>query len=355
MPEAPAQPTFSLPTQGVPTEVIDGIFWLQMPLPFALNHVNLWILDDGDGWVIVDTGMATDAIKQHWESALTGPLAGRKINRIIATHFHPDHAGLSGYLSERTDAPVAMTEPEWRIAQHISTRSPTEFVAGQQTFFGQHGLDRETLDRLAARGNVFRGRIEPIVETIEPLADGNVLTIGGRQWRIVIGSGHSPAHACLWCEAGGLFLAGDQVLPKITPNVSVLWVEPDADPLTDFLASLEALAWLPPDALALPGHRIPFTDIPARLIELANHHEHRLNAALAACTDAPRTTTELIPTLFDRPMDDHQIVFALGEAVAHLTYLAKRGYLQIVDDGPIRRYATRRATIDLADEKGLPS
>lgn len=346
---------FPLPPQGHPTEVLDGIFWLQMPLPFALNHVNLWVLDDGDGWVIIDTGMSTDAIKHHWETALTTALAGRPINRIIATHFHPDHAGLTGYLSQLVDAPVAMAPDEWRLATHISTRSPAEFVAGQQAFFAQHGLDQETLDRLALRGNVFRERIEPIVETFESLAEGDVLAIGGRQWRVVTGRGHSPAHACLWCEAENLLIAGDQILPKITPNISVLWAQPDADPLTDFLETLDTFSWLPPETLALPGHRTPFRGVPERLAELAGHHEHRLNAALAACVDAPRSATELIPTLFDRAMDDHQIVFALGEAVAHLTYLARRGYLLASDEDGVRRYATERPTISLADERKQPS
>lgn len=355
MPDGIAQPPFPLPPQGVPTEIVDGVSWLQMPLPFALNHVNLWVLDDGDGWVIVDTGMSTDAIKHHWETALATGLAGRKVNRIIATHFHPDHAGLSGYLSKRMDAPVAMTCAEWQTAISLGTRPADVFVAGQRRFFARHGVDDAALGRLSTRGNTFRERIEPIVETVETLADGDLLTIGGRQWRVVVGSGHSPAHACLWCESDHLLIAGDQILPKITPNISVLWAEPEADPLADFLATLDGLAWLPAKTLAMPGHRTPFVGVPARLGELADHHEHRLNAALADCTQDPRTANELIPTLFNRPMDDHQIVFALGEAVAHLTYLARRGYLEAIDDRGIVRYATKRANISLADENERPS
>ncbi|MEM7442173.1 MAG: MBL fold metallo-hydrolase [Pseudomonadota bacterium] len=350
MRDATTTTLFERPVQGIPTEVVDGVFWLQMPLPFALNHVNLWVLDDGDGWVIVDTGMSTDTVKQLWETALTTHLAGRPINRIIATHFHPDHAGLSGYLSKRTSAPVAMPPTEWELARHIGTRSDAEFVAGQQAFFRHHGLDATTLGRLANHGNTYSNRIEPIVDEIEPLAAGDVLNIGGRQWRVVMGSGHSPSLATLWCESEHLLLSVDQILPKITPNISVLWVRQDTDPLHDFLTSLQNFAWLPDDTLALPGHRIPFTGVPQRLTELADHHEHRLNAALSACVDTPQTATDLLPVLFEREMDDHQLVFALGEAVAHLVYLAKRGYLEPVDDGEVRRYATRRPTISLSDE-----
>ncbi|MEQ9813346.1 MAG: MBL fold metallo-hydrolase, partial [Azospirillaceae bacterium] len=244
----------TVPAKGAAVEVAEGVFWLQMPLPMALNHVNLWALDDGDGWCLVDTGMATEEIKGLWQVLLDGPLAGRKVNRIICTHFHPDHAGLSGWLGRRTDAPVLMSEVEWSRAHFASTLPREAFINGQGTLFRENGLPGETLRRLAAKGNVFRGRVEPIVESVTPIGHGDTIRIGGRDWQVRTGSGHSPDHCCLWCEEAGLLITGDQILPKITPNVSVMWFGDDHDPLRQFIDSLRRFAWVPDEALALPGH-----------------------------------------------------------------------------------------------------
>lgn len=336
-----------IPAKGAMVEVAEGVFWLQMPLPMALNHVNLWALDDGDGWCLVDTGMATGEIKGLWEVLLGGPLAGRPVNRIICTHFHPDHAGLSGWLSRRTDSAVWMSEIEWNRARFASTLPPEEFVSGQGTLFRENGLPSETLDRLAAKGNVFRGRVEPIVETVTPIGHGDTLLIGGRAWQVRTGSGHSPDHCCLWCEEAGMLITGDQILPKITPNVSVMWFGDDHDPLQQFISSLRRFAWVPDEALALPGHRQPFTGVRARLDELMHHHQLRLNEALEALGDRPKSANDLLPVLFRRELDDNQIVFALGESLAHLRFLQHQGLAERVSGPGVDRYRATGGQVTL--------
>lgn len=317
-----------VPDHGAVTEVAPGILWLQMPLPMALNHVNLWALDDGDGWVLVDTGMSTPTIKDLWRRLLSGPLGGKPVKRIIATHFHPDHAGLTGFLADETGAPVAMTQTEWQRCTWVATRSAEAFVAGQAELFRRHGVPDALVMDLDNRGNVFRGRVDPIVDQIEPLSDDDVLTIGGRRWRVRLGSGHSPAHACLWCADDGILISGDQILPKITPNISVMWFADDGDPLADFLATLDRFdAWIDDRLLVLPGHRRPFTGASTRIAQLRQHHEDRLNDAVEACRDRPMTAHDLIPTLFRRELDDNQIVFAVGEAIAHVRWLERHGHV----------------------------
>jgi glyoxylase-like metal-dependent hydrolase (beta-lactamase superfamily II) len=335
-----------IPEPGQVVEVAPGILWLQMPLPLALNHVNLWALDDGDGWVLVDTGMSTDTIKQLWRDLLAGPLGGKPVKRIIATHFHPDHAGLTGFLSDLTGAPVSMHPAEWERCRWVSTRSAAHFVEGQGSLFRQHGTPDETLAALAERGNVFRHRVDPIVDRIAPLEGDEGLNIGGRTWQVRLGSGHSPAHCCLWQADERILIAGDQILPKITPNISVMWFADDGDPLADFLASLDRFeGWLDDDLLVLPGHRRPFTGATARIGQLRGFHQDRLNDALEACRGQARTAFDLLPTLFNREMDLNQIVFAIGEAIAHMRWLERRGHVEAASraDGAITYRATSQA------------
>ncbi len=334
-PEALRFPYGVAPSPGATVEVAPGVHWLRMPLPFALDHINLYLIDEGaDGWTVVDTGIDTAATRAIWESQFAGTLDGRPVARVIVTHFHPDHIGLAGWLTERwPDAPLWISETEWLFARML--RHALEDDGARETrrrFYGRMGLDAERAASLIERPSAYPSRVSPVPQSFRRIADGDTLSIGGRTWRVIVGRGHAPEHACLHCPELGLLLSGDQVLPKISPNVSVWPNEPEADPLLRFLDSLERIrAAVPPDVLVLPSHNLPFAGLHTRLGQLAQHHRQRLDAIEEACAAVPRSTAEIVPLLFHRALDTHQLGFATGEALAHLHYLRGRGRLRATD------------------------
>lgn len=322
-------------------EVAPGIYWLRMPLPFALEHINLWLLADGAGWTIVDCGFGSDETRALWREIFATHLGGRPVTRIIVTHFHPDHFGLAAWLADEWRAPAMMTEPEFASAQGwYSGRDPYTREA-HLAMFEKHGL------RLGGEGegephqhkNLFRRGVPALPHQIVTLQGNQELLINGRVWRVVTGYGHSPAHAALLCEALGVLIAGDMVLPSISTNVSVQPQAPDANPLAWFLDSLTRYAEFAADTLVLPSHGLPFYGLHERVRLLHQHHADRLGALQRAC-DEPRTGAALLPVLFKRALDSHQMLFAMGETLSHLNFLEQRGQLrrEIGDDG-VYRYA----------------
>jgi glyoxylase-like metal-dependent hydrolase (beta-lactamase superfamily II) len=334
--------TLSYPFEGRPEpaatiEVAPGVLWLRMPLPFALNHINLWALEDEGGWTLVDTGIADDTTRGLWERLFSGPLAGRKVVRLIVTHFHPDHAGLAGWLVERFGVELWMTRAEWLYARMLQQDTGDEMMAQQVAFYERAGAPAEYLDSVRKVGPTYAKRVGVIPRSYRRMRGGEEIRIGGRRWRVVIGLGHAPEHACLHSAEDGLLIAGDMVLPRISPNVSVWPNEPEANPLADFLASLDGIRALPEETLVLPSHNEPFRGLRARIDELGLHHEERLDK-LASLIAAPRTTMEIARGLFTRPLDQHQTGFAIGETLSHINLLRARGgaVRELGDDGAWR-------------------
>ncbi|MEO0035731.1 MAG: hypothetical protein RLZZ501_1754 [Pseudomonadota bacterium] len=317
---------FELPPEpGRLIEVAPGISWFQMPLPFALDHINLWALDDEEGGLtLIDCGVADAVTRQLWSALLSGPLAGRPVRRLIATHFHPDHIGLAGWLAERLSVELTATQGEWLFARMLWLEDSPAYYTNQTEFYRRLGLDPATCATISRRGNSYRPRIDPIPVRFKGVEDGAVLRIGGREWRAIVTAGHSPAHLSLYCPEAGVLISGDQVLPRISPIVGVWPQQPDENPLAPFLAALTRLEALPEDTLVLPSHGLPFHGLHPRLADLAAHHGERLDRTRAAL-DRPATTAEVMRSLFPRAMDPSQIVFAVGETLAHLAYLVERG------------------------------
>jgi glyoxylase-like metal-dependent hydrolase (beta-lactamase superfamily II) len=314
------------PPPGETTAIAPGVLWLRMPLPFALDHINLWLVEDGAGWTVVDAGYAMLETKALWERIFAERLGGRPVTRIIVTHYHPDHIGLAGWLAERWQAPLWITEKEWLHAR-VMSRGSEDFVGLRRDFARRAGLDAAASELFGEREKSYRRGVPSVPPAFRRIADGMAIEIGGREWRVVVGEGHAPELACLYCAAAGVLIAGDQVLPKISPNVSVQAHEPEGDPLAKYLASLARLReMLPAETLVLPSHNLPFYGLHARIDELAAHHAQRCDEVLAAC-ERPRSAVDLLPVLFRRPLDRHQTAFALGEALAHLHYLEGRGDL----------------------------
>ncbi|MCB2099967.1 MAG: MBL fold metallo-hydrolase, partial [Rhodobacterales bacterium] len=306
-------------------------------LPFLLDHINLWLLEDGDGWTVVDTGVATDAVKDAWRALFAGPLAGRLAKRMIVTHFHPDHMGLAGWLEEAFDVPLSTSLGEWAFGRMLYWDDAPDTVEMFCAFYGRAGFDRTMRQVVRDRGNPYPERVAPLPNQFIRLQDGQTVTIDGRAWRVIVGTGHSPEHLCLHCPELNVLISGDQVLPRISPNVSVWPHEPEADPLRLFLDSLPKFSGLPDDVLVLPSHDRPFRGLHGRLDALAHHHDQRLADALDACV-RPCTALDILKVLFRREMDTHQKIFAIGEALAHLHFLMGQGLVTRRRDGAVDLY-----------------
>ncbi|OAN48761.1 MBL fold metallo-hydrolase [Paramagnetospirillum marisnigri] len=326
MSRSPLDHPFAAPPEaGDVLAVAPGIRWIRMPLPFALDHINLWALDDGEGGVaLVDSGLGNDETKVLWERLLAGPLAGRKATRLIATHFHPDHMGLSGWLCERLGIELTASVREWLFGRMLWLEDSEEFTANQVAYYRRIGFDAEQLEGVRARGNTYRARIGVIPVRVVGIRHGDDITIGGRSWRVIEGGGHSPEHACLYCAEAGVLISGDQILPRISPIVGVWPQQPEAEPLSLFLDALTRLRELPADTLVLPSHGLPFRGLHQRVDELIAHHHERLERTLTACAE-PATALQVLRVLFKRELDAHQMGFATGETLAHLHYLMKTG------------------------------
>jgi len=327
--------TLQPPEPGTALEVAPGILWVRMPIPTPLGHVNLWLLRDGDAWTAVDTGIATPEAKAAWARLLEG----HRLHRVIATHFHPDHLGLAGWLQELTGAPLWMTFGEYATAQLFFHGIAGFAPEATQAFFRLHGLEEGRLQTRAMGSNLYRLGAPSLPATFQPIREDEHLRIGGRDWRVLCGQGHSPDHASLHCAEAGVLISGDMLLPRISTNVSAFAAIPESDPLGLFLDSLDRLAVLPAGTLVLPSHGVPFQGLPTRIEQLKAHHGARCAALQVACAARPQTAAELIPVVFERPITDpFQTLFAMGECLAHLFYLEHRGLLQREQDGEVVRF-----------------
>jgi len=325
------------PETGGVMEVAPGILWVRLKVPGPLRHVNCWLLMDGpDAVALVDTGMNRTETRDTWRAVFRGPMAGTRVSRVVGTHMHPDHIGLAGWMCDHHGAPVLMTRGEWLTAKlaHADARdeAPAEVAAHQRLA----GWSDAEIARAGEGGwSRFRTIVTPLPHAYQRLRDGDRLPIGDREWRIVVGSGHSPEHACLLDEAGGVLVAGDQVLPRISSNISLGHSEPGADPLGEWFHSIEKLRGLPPGLLVLPGHGDPFTGLHARLDAMEAEHRQRLDT-LQTLLAEPQRARDVFPALFARPIGPDVLGMATGEALAHLRRLEVEGRATVEDREGVR-------------------
>lgn len=320
------------PAPGDAIEVAPGVLWMRLAMPMALDHINVYAVRDGGGWTLVDTGLNLPATRAEWEALLAGPLEGRPANRVICTHMHPDHIGLAGWLCERFRAPLAMTRLEYVMARMLLADTGRPAPESGAVFYRAAGWSGEQLESYRRDFGQFGRAVAPMPAGYVRMREGDRLTIGGADWRVVVGEGHSPEHACLWREADGVVLGGDQILPKISSNVSVWPTEPDADPLGDWLASLERMKTVfPDDVLVLPSHGEPFRGAQARLDALLRGHRTALRR-LERALRSPKRAVDVFPALFARPVGDGVRGMATGESLAHLNYLLRQGRVERVRD-----------------------
>jgi glyoxylase-like metal-dependent hydrolase (beta-lactamase superfamily II) len=341
---APDYPFPNPPAPGATIEVAPRVHWLRMALPFQLDHINLWLLEDGTKedpcWLIVDSGLGDEPTRARWEKIFADRIGSRPVRRVLVTHYHPDHAGNASWLCERSGAQLWMTRGEYltvHAARHGAAGYSTE---AQIALFRANGLDEERGKALLARGDLYRKLVPEFPMSHRRLHAGERISAGARSWRIIVGHGHAPEHVSLHCEELNLLISGDMLLPRISTNVAVRPIDPWANPLRLFLESIARYRDLPQDILVLPSHGLPFRGAHARIAQLEAHHGERLAELQAACAAAPRNAAEVLELLFRRKLDTSQIFFAMGEAIAHLHYLHYDGRLaRTVGTDGVARFA----------------
>jgi len=314
------------PAHGEAIEVAPGVLWIRLPLPMALDHVNIYALDDGESWTIVDTGIHSKRSVKLWESVLAGPLKGKPVGRVILTHHHPDHVGMAGWLMKRFGAELVTSRTAWLMARMLildEEERPTEQALA---YWRSAGMDPEVFEaRKNDRPYNFSDVCYPLPVGYTRLRQGDVLRAGGRDWDVHMGNGHAPEHVTLWSRDDNLVLAGDQIIASISPNIGVYPTEPEADPLSDWMEACERLAGLArDDHLVLSGHKLPFTGLPFRMRQLIENHNGALHRLLAHL-DEPKVAAECFAPLFKRKIDYGTYGLALVESIAHLNHLHHAG------------------------------
>ncbi len=331
------------PSPGTLIDVAPGVKWFRLPLPYRLDHVNIYLIEDDDGYCILDGGIYDEASVAQWEALLAGPLSGAHFTKLIVTHHHPDHIGMAGWLCERLNIPLLTSQTAYLACANLvldpGSRQDRQF----HDFYLRNGMSEESAELMGTQGHEYLRKVSPLPSTFLRLLAGDTLTIGSRRFKVLSGDGHSPEQIMLYCDADHLFFSADQVIAKISPNVGVWANEPDGDPLGHFVRSLRFIRdVLPDDSLTLPGHQLPFYGLHDRCNELVEHHDHRCEAISSATQGKPLSVRELVPVIFTRELDIHQLGFAFVETLAHVNRMLRRQELrkEIGGDGIVRYIAT---------------
>ncbi len=325
-------PLQARPETGEIHDIAPGIKWLRLPLPFQLDHINVWLLEDGDGWAIVDTGLFSNTTREIWKHVFEYYLEHAPITRVLVTHLHPDHVGCAGWLAHRFDVDLWMSREEYLLCRVLVADTGKPAPPAGLRFYTAAGFADSDLDRYMEHFGAFGRVVSPLTESYRQLSEGLQIRIGSHTWEVVIGRGHSPEHACLYCRELNLLIAGDQILPTISSNVSVYPTEPAANPLRHWFDSLRKFReLLPADVLVLPAHGEPFLGAHLRLEQLIEEHQTGLRRLQNLCR-SPRRALDVFPALFKSRITDKNLIMATGEAVSHLNYLLEGGELTSTRD-----------------------
>ncbi|MDX1734580.1 MAG: MBL fold metallo-hydrolase [Halioglobus sp.] len=338
------------PQPGEAFQVAEGVYWARFSMPMSLDHINLWLLEDDDGWTVVDTCLNMSSARQTWETHFAGIMGNKPVTRVICTHLHPDHVGLAGWITERFDCRLWMSREEFLMCRAMAADTGRSAPDVAIRYYRAAGYDEEQLDLYRSKFGNFGRAISALPDSFRRLVDRETITIGGRYWQVIVGRGHSPEHVTLYCPALKLLISGDQVLPRITPNVSVFPTEPEGNPLEEWLRSSARLReMLPDDLLVLPAHEAPFYGLHVRLSQLIESHREDLNSLFHFLRE-PRRAVDCFPPLFTREIDEASLGLATGETMAHLNcLLARRRIARSQDEQGVFWYTQVAATADFED------
>jgi len=321
-----------VPEPGELTEIADGVFWIRMPVWGRLHHINVWLLRDHAGWTIIDTGVFNEEVQQHWQTIFDKHLDGLPVTRVIATHLHNDHTGNAGWITRKWDCPLWMSRSDFYMCKVMAADGPTDVPDEAIKFYRRAGFSEEKLDQYRQRFGQFGANMDPLPAGYHRIIDNQYIDIDGREWRAIIGHGHAPEHVCLYCPELKIIIAGDQILPKITPNVSVQPSEPLANPLREWITSCSRFREiLPPTLLVLPAHGSLFEGLHERLTALIDWHEVALEKLYVLC-ETPKRAVDVFPALFKSEITDRSFFPATGEAIAHLHCALERRMLTFEED-----------------------
>lgn len=325
-------PLGRIPAAGEMMEAAPGVYWVRMPLPFQLDHINLWLLEEEDGWTLVDTGVSSDEVKALWRRIFADGLKGKPVKRLIVTHLHPDHVGLAGWFTRKWGIELQMSRTDFLLCRNLVLDTGREAPKEALDFYRAAGIGERGLESYRKRFGGFGERVHRLPDIFRRLKEGDEMTIGGRRWRVVVGSGHAPEHVCLYCEEAKILISGDQVLPRISSNVSVHPTEAYENPLQDWLDSCHRIrAALPDDVLVLPAHNEPFYGLHTRLTQLIDGHAEGLSK-LHDLLAEPKRAIDVFPALFKRKIVPDVFFMATGESLAHLNCLIGRGEAAVARD-----------------------
>ena len=320
------------PAPGTPELIAEGVYWVRFPMPMSLDHINIWLLEDEEGWTVVDTCLNLPDARQTWEDLFDGFMQGKPVVRVICTHMHPDHVGLAGWITRRFGCELWMSREEFLMCRMMAGDTGREAPDVAIRFYRAAGYNDDQLQRYRQKFGQFGSAIAPLPDSFRRLLDGETISINGRYWQVIVGSGHSPEHVSLYCPALKLLISGDQVLPKITPNVSVFPTEPAGNPLKEWLRSNSRIREkLPDDLLVLPAHEAPFFGLHVRLTQVIETHERDLDKLFDHLSE-PKRAIDCFPALFKREITDDVLGMATGETLAHLNGLLGRRRIQCKRD-----------------------
>jgi glyoxylase-like metal-dependent hydrolase (beta-lactamase superfamily II) len=321
-----------MPKPGEVKEVAQDVFWVRMPMPGRLDHINVWLLRDYDGWTIVDTGLNREDIRNWWEQVFDRHLDGKPVKRIFSTHMHGDHTGLAGWLVQRWGVELWMSRTDFVMCKLMAADGPSDLPDDALRFYHRAGFSEKRLNEYKSRFGQFGASISPLPSGFHRIKDGEYIDIGGREWRVVVGRGHSPEHVCLYCPELKVIIGGDQILPRITPNVSVNPSEPGANPLKEWLDSCVHLReLLPSNLLVLPAHQDLYYGVDERLTALIQYHENALNQLYDLCTE-PKRSVDVFEAIFKNEITEWTYFMATGESIAHINCALDRRMLVAEED-----------------------
>lgn len=317
-------------------EIMPGLRWICLPLPFALNHVNAWVIGDNETGLTIDTGINTRTTRELWQALVSSH--DLPVQRLLITHYHPDHIGLAGWFVERWQSRTLFSDAEYQQAQRAWSATDEQVRASLRPWYLRNGLDSSRVEMMAETGNSYRPLVAKLPEAPDFLTAGeSLLDQQTGTWQVLEGNGHSPQMICLYNEELNVLVSADQVLPSITPNISLTWYLSDDDPMASFLGSLPQFLDLPADVLVLPSHGLPFRGLHRRVTDLLQHHEDRFDSLVDFCS-VPRSVADCLPHLFKRELDRQQLMFGMGESLAHLRYLHRSGRLKLFNEQGVDTY-----------------